>query len=694
VQANGGGNLIGVDVGGTFTDVVLVEDAVTSFKAFTVPGNEAQGVMDALAKAAEAHDRPLESLLAETRRFVHGTTVAANALLEKTGARTAFIATAGFRDTLVMRRMLRENMYDLHARVPENILRREWILEARERVDRDGHVLEPLTEEEIERLVGRVHELEVEAVGICLLFSFRNPKHERGLRDAIQRSLPQVYVVASSDIAPEIRDYERASTTALSAYLAPTVATYLLDLEARLGAAGLACELQIMRSNGGVCSVEEAVAQPVDMLLSGPAGGVVAAMNVDDEGREPDVISFDMGGTSCDLSVVRRGRATSSTYLPRHTRFEGWDVLVPFLDIHALGAGGGSIAWLDQANGLHVGPRSAGANPGPACYGRGGTTPTVADANLALGYLNPDYFLHTEVRLDSDAAMTALETIAGPLGYSTTELAAGIFTIVNHAMADGIRVVLADKGYDARDFTLLCFGGAGGIHAPALIDELGIRRLLVPLEAATLSALGMLYSDIRYDFVQTLARPLQRTELEEIVGALDRMREEATERLVHAAGAANGHRFEPLADMRYSGQTHELRIPLPDRIEGVDDVARAYESAYANAYGYVGERDLIQLVNLRLAATATTPKPAVASATLAAVDSGAGARKDSRDVFFTELADFAATEVYDGDALAPGSTLSGPAVVELPATTIVVRPGQRLSVDKHHNFVVEREGER
>ena len=245
-------------------------------------------------------------------------------------------------------------------------------------------------------------------MGICLLFSFRNPKHEQRLRDAIQRSLPQVYVVASSDIAPEIRDYERASTTALSAYLAPTVATYLLDLEARLGAAGLGCELQIMRSNGGVCSVEEAVAQPVDMLLSGPAGGVVAAMNVDDEGREPDVISFDMGGTSCDLSVVRRGRATSSTYLPRHTRFEGWDVLVPFLDIHALGAGGGSIAWLDQANGLHVGPARAGANPGPACYGRGGTTPTVADANLALGYLNPDYFLHTDVRLDADAATKAL----------------------------------------------------------------------------------------------------------------------------------------------------------------------------------------------------------------------------------------------------------------------------------------------
>lgn len=691
-KSNGTGYLIGVDVGGTFTDVVVVADQISSFKAFSVPGNEAQGVLDALEKAAAAFDTPLESLLSQTRRFVHGSTVAANALLEKKGAKTAFIATAGFRDTLVMRRMLRENMYDLHARIPENILRREWILEAPERIDRDGRVVEELTDADVEHLVERIRDLEVQAVGICLLFSFRNPQHERIIRDAIQEQLPSVYVVASCDVAPEIRDYERASTTALSAYLAPTVADYLLDLENRLQAAGLACDLQIMRSNGGVCSVEEAVAQPVDMLLSGPAGGVVAAMNIEANGGEGDVISFDMGGTSCDISVVSRGRATSSTYLPRHTRFEGWDVLAPFLDIHALGAGGGSIAWFDAANGLHVGPRSAGASPGPACYGRGGPEPTVTDADLSLGYLNPDYFLQDEIRLDVDAAERALATIAERLGYSVPQTAAGIFTIVNHAMADRIRVVLADSGHDARDFTLLCFGGAGGVHAPAFVGELGIRRLLIPSTASTLSALGLLLSDVRYDFVQTLLRPLHQTKMDEILSAFGRMRDDAQQRLVHAAGVGNGngHRFEQLADMRYAGQTHELRIALPDEIHDVADVGSAYESAYSTAYGYVGEPDLIQLVNLRVSATGTTAKPVFTAATLADADAE-HARKGERNAYFSELDAFTATPIYNGSALTPGNALSGPAIVELPMTTIVVRPRQRLSVDAFNGFVVEIE---
>jgi N-methylhydantoinase A len=691
-ESNGTGYLVGVDVGGTFTDVVVAAATISSHKAFSVPGNEAQGVLDGLAKAASAHGLELGALLARTRRFVYGSTVAANALLEKTGARTAFVATAGFRDTLVMRRMLRENMYDLHARIPENILRREWILEAHERVDRDGRVVEPLSEGDVERIVDRLREIEAEAVGICLLFSFRNPAHERALRDAIQEHLPPVYVVASSDVAPEIRDYERASTTALSAYLAPRVADHLLDLERRLEAAGLACELQIMRSNGGVCSVEEAVAQPVDMLLSGPAGGVVAAMNVGADGGEPDVISFDMGGTSCDISVVRGGRAASSTYLPRHTRFEGWDVLAPFLDIHALGAGGGSIAWLDQAGGLHVGPRSSGADPGPACYGRGGTEPTIADADLALGYLNPEHFLEDEVRLDPDAAERALATIAAPLGLGVPELASGVFAIVVHAMSDRIRVVLADHGYDAREFTLLCFGGAGGIHAPAIATELGIRRLIVPYEAATFSALGLLLSDVRYDLVETLLRPLHATRTEDILSSLGRMHGEAERRLARSAGVVDGHRLEDLADMRYAGQTHELRIRLPAEIHDVREVGSAYEDAYSTAYGYVGEPDLVQLVNLRVAATGTTAKPAFAREPLGG--SGAEhARTGGRPAFFSELGGFAETPVYDGAALAPGNALGGPAIVELPTTTIAVRPGQRLAMDAYRSFVVEPEEE-
>jgi N-methylhydantoinase A len=551
-------------------------------------------------------------------------------------------------------------------------------------------VVEPLTDGAVEVLVGRLRKLEVESVGICFLFSFRNATHERRIRDAIHAALPTVYVVASSDVAPEIRDYERASTTALSAYLAPTVAAYLLDLESRLHSARLGCDLQVMRSNGGVCSVEEAVAQPVDMLLSGPAGGVVASMHVREAGEAPNIISFDMGGTSCDISVVHEGRATSSTYLPRHTRFEGWDVLAPFLDIHALGAGGGSIAWLDQANGLHVGPRSAGADPGPACYGRGGATPTVTDANLALGYLNPEHFFDDEITLDVNAARAALEMVADPIGLSVAQAAAGVFTIVNHAMADRIRVVLADGGYDAREFTLLCFGGAGGLHAPALLGELGIARLLIPYEASTFSALGLLLSDVRYDFVHSLVKPLHGTDVAEIVGTLSQLRERAEQQLARAAGIAEEARVEQLADMRYTGQTHEIRISLPDRIHATADVGGAFEDAYATAYGYVGEPARIQLVNLRVAAAGTTTKPAFAAERLHG-ENAEHAGSDTRDAFFAETGRIETTPVYDGRQLAPGNALRGPAVVELPTTTIVVRPGQRLSMTEYRSFAVERE---
>jgi N-methylhydantoinase A len=679
----GTGYLIGIDVGGTFTDVVVADrrGGTSVHKAFTTPGDEADGVFAALEKAAAATALSLGGLLSDTHRLIHGSTVAANALIERKGARTAFVTTRGFRDTLVMRRMFRENMYDLRAPLPESIIAREAIFEVGGRLDRDGAETEPMPDADIDAVVAGLDALGAEAVGISLIFSFRNPDLERRLRDEIRRRLPEVYVAASSDIAPEIRDYERASTTLLCAYLGPKASIYLRALEQRLAASGLPCEVQIMRSDGGVCSVAEAIRRPTDLLLSGPAGGVVAAMASEELQEEPDLISFDMGGTSCDISIVREGRAVSSTYLPRHSRFEGWDVLTPFLDIHTLGAGGGSIAWSDRAGGLHVGPRSAGSSPGPACYGKGGAEPTVTDADLLLGYLNPDYFLGREFQLDRDAAEQALQRVGGPLGFTAEALAVGIFDIVNAAMADRTRTVLADRGDDPSDFTLLCYGGAGGIHAPAVMKELGIRRVVVPRDAAAFSAAGFLYSDEQRDFVHTVARGLIDADPTAVAAAFDAMRGAAA-----ADGLDDAWGQEYQAEMRYRGQTHDIRINLPDGRGDPEAIRTGFERSYEDIFGYLNDPSFILLMNLRLIATRESEKPVPASAS---ANGGGIAPVAERPAHFAELDGWVQTPVYDGLHLGHGHGCTGPAIVELPATTIVVRPGQRLATDPYGNFVID-----
>jgi N-methylhydantoinase A len=438
-----------------------------------------------------------------------------------------------------------------------------------------------------------------------------------------------------------------------------------------------------MRSDGGVGSVAEAIRRPTDLLLSGPAGGVVAAMSSEELRAEPDLISFDMGGTSCDISAVREGRAVSSTYLPRHSRFEGWDVLTPFLDIHALGAGGGSIVWSDRGGGLHVGPRSAGSSPGPACYGNGGTEATVTDADLVLGYLNPDYFLGRELALDRDAAERALRTVGDPLGLEPEALAEGVYSITNAAMADRTRVILADRGDDPREFTLLCFGGAGGIHAGAVMRELGIRRAIVPRDAAAYSAVGFLHSDEQRDFVHTIARGLSTASSDDIAAAFGSLQAAAR------AKDSNGDwRFEYQAEMRYQGQTHDIRVNLRDGSGDRDAIRGHFESAYAEIFGYLNDASLIQLMNLRLIATRETEKPSPVQARAAGSGNGLHPTGE-RSAYFSELAGFVPTPIYDGLAFGHGSACSGPAVVELPATTIVVRPGMALATDGYGSFVID-----
>jgi N-methylhydantoinase A len=447
-----------------------------------------------------------------------------------------------------------------------------------------------------------------------------------------------------------------------------------------------------MRSNGGVCTIDEAIAQPVDMLLSGPAGGVVGAMKMVGLGENRDLLTFDLGGTSCDLSVVRKGEAVSSTFLPRHTRFEGWDVLRPFLDIHALGAGGGSIAWVDGAGGLHVGPRSAGAVPGPACYGNGGEEATVSDADLLLGYLNPDYFLGSELKLDRDAAERALATVGARCGLDTIDVAAGVFEIVNASMADRIRVVLADTGADPREFTLLCFGGAGGVHAPAIMADLGLRRVVIPRLASTFSAYGLLLSDVRQDLVRTLAKPLASAEDGELHALFEEMETNAAAWLesMPSGVSSPSATYSHSADLRYTGQSHEMRVAVGGSRATATSIARQFESSYSALYGYINDPALIELVNVRVVASAATRKPSEAATVVRSTGDEQGpTEKGIRDAYFSEPRQWLSAAVYDGNSLRAGHEASGPAILELPSTTIVVRPGQRWRVDADDNIVID-----
>ena len=476
--------IVGIDVGGTFTDLLLM-DRSGRLTVDKVPSNHSEieaGVLDVLDKTHQALgiNTPLVTNLT---RLVHGSTIAANAFLERKGANMAFITTKGTRDSLVMRRMYREDMYDTRSGEPAPLVARDNILEVDERLDHHGDIISPLSERDVLHAIKHIKKNNIDSVGICYLFSFKNPEHEFKTRDMILEHLPDIAVCTSFDVCPEIRDFERASTTHLNAYLAPPVKRYLNKLDQALERASVSTKLQVMHSYGGVTDAQEASEKPVNLLLSGPAGGVIGSAYLGKIIGHPNVISFDMGGTSCDISLIRNatpGLSTPINATSTHCKFEGWDVLIPFIDIHTIGAGGGSIAWIDKGGMVHVGPESAGSTPGPACFSKGGTNATVTDANVVLGFIDPDYYLGGQIPLDADKARKAIDQLAGELNISQTQAADGIFQISNTNMLNGIRVVSVEKGNDPRDFSLLSFGGAGACHATALIERLEIDRVIIP----------------------------------------------------------------------------------------------------------------------------------------------------------------------------------------------------------------------
>jgi N-methylhydantoinase A/oxoprolinase/acetone carboxylase beta subunit len=648
--------LLGVDVGGTFTDAVLLDDgAVHTAKVPTTPGEESDGVMaaiDAVLAAAEATADDIDG-------FAHGMTVGTNALLEERGARTALIATRGFADLLEIARQDRPSLYHLCAPKPTPLTAAELKLEAAERTGPEG-IVEPLADGEPERLAAALEEGGAESVAICLLFSYLDPTHERRLAEFLRERLPDLHVSASHEVLPRFREYERASTTAIDAYLSPLLGRYLGRLTDATAAAGLPAP-QVMLSSGGVAPAEEAARAGAWSVLSGPAGGAVGAGLLARLSGDGNALGFDMGGTSCDVCVVEDGavRRTDARTIA------GRPIQLPTVDVHTVGAGGGSIGWRDPGGALRVGPRSAGAVPGPACYGRGGTEPTVTDANLLLGNLAADSTLAGGVALDAAAAERAVGALAEELGLDPLDTAAGIVRVADQEMVRALRVVTVERGVDPRRFALLPFGGAGPMHAAAIAEELGTRRLLCPRAGGVLSAFGLCASDRRRDTARTVMLAGDDLTAARIAAAVGALRE--------AAGAGlDGARAEVVYGMRYAGQAFELPVRGDPEPDPADLVAR-FEVAHEDRYGHRDPDGEVVLVDIRLALVIDGPEPRPAAASSGSVEEA------SRPVRFAD--EWIDTPILRGEPEA-GRTATGPVIFELPEATLVLPPNWSAEVDE------------
>jgi N-methylhydantoinase A len=650
------GARLGVDVGGTFTDLVaLVDGRLVTGKVPSTPRDQSEGVMNSLEAAG----------VEEAEAFAHGMTVATNALLERRGARTGLVTTAGFRDVIEIGRQDRPALYALAERRPEPLVPRELRFCVRERMGPDGEI-EALDDDSVREAIDALREAEVEAVAVCLLFAFLHPEHERAAGEAIREALPDVHVSLSCEVLPEFREYERFSTTVADAYLGPRLRSYLEQLGSRASDAGVP-EPLVMQSSGGVIELEAAAANAAACVLSGPAGGVVGAAHVARAGGFEDVLTFDMGGTSTDVAPVVGGEPQTST----ESVVAGVPIKLPMVDVHTVSAGGGSIAWADAGGALRVGPRSAGAVPGPAAYGKGGEEPTVTDANLLCGLLADGAELGGEVTLDSSAAEKALEALGDELGLDALETALGVIRVANAEMGRALRVISVERGLDPRDFALVAFGGAGGMHACALAEELGMTRVLMPRAGGVLSALGLAMSDVRRDYVRPLLCSLD--ELERLDEPFAEMEKAAREDL-------EDPELRRLADLRYRRQSFELTVDAGDP----DELAERFHAAHDQRYGYRMDDEPVEVVNARVIATVPVDRPEL-SEDEASGEADAGTRKVNFD------GDWVEAKVFDRADMGCGSRVEGPAIVEFAEATCAVRPGWSGAVDEVGTLVLEHE---
>jgi N-methylhydantoinase A len=686
---------LGIDVGGTFTDLVVVDEATGALrvgKVLTTPKDPAHGVETGMVALLD------EAGVAATdiQAVVHGTTLATNALIERKGARTALVTTEGFRDSVEIRHEGRYDMYDLFIDPPSPLVPRRLRREVSERLLADGRVLRPLDEEGARRVIRELIAEGVEAIAICLLHAYVNPVHERRLAELIREIAPDRPVSCSSEVVPEIREYERASTTSANVYVAPLLGRYLEDLERRLAELGVPGQLYIMQSSGGIALPPTARRLPIRLVGLGPAGGALAAALAARHRGERRMLSFDMGGTTAKACVIDDGaplvaREFEVARADRFKKGSGLPVRVPVIEMIEIGAGGGSIARVDRLGLLKVGPDSAGADPGPACYNLGGRLPTVTDADLLLGYLDAEFFLGGRMPLDREAARRAIdEHVAGPLGLDVMSAARGIHRVVNENMAAAARIHGIERGKDLRSYPLFAFGGAGPVHCWQMARILKVPRILLPFGAGAMSAYGLLAAPLTFDFVRTLRQRLDEADWVLINRRLEEMETEGRTLLTRAGVAAADIRVSRLAEMRYLGQGHEVEAGIPAGSLGSHNlgaISASFERAYQTLYHRLPQGMPIEALNWRV--TVAGPAPTMPPIRAGGTSSSGASVKGRRQAYFEEAAGFVEVPVYDRYALGPGVVFGGPAIVEERESTAVIGPGARCVVDEGLALIVE-----
>ncbi len=676
------GKRLAIDVGGTFIDMVLLDEAtgiVTTEKEPSVIGAGTDNIFRGVERLGVNVD--------DLEMIIHGSTVVINTILQERGAKIGVITTQGFRDVLQLGRGSRPEVYNLLYKPQKPLVLRHLRFDVPERMGHKGDIVTPLDEAATLEAIKKLQARGVEGIAVCFLHAYSNPIHEQRVRDLINQVYPEAYVSISSDITGEWREFERTSTVAMNAYVMPRMSAYVGDLEDRLTEADFAGVLNIIQSTGGMVAAEEARRLPIRTLESGPAGGIMGAVALGEKIGQANLIASDVGGTSFDVGIILDGKPSekSQTYVNKRP------VLQPTIDIISVGAGGGSIAWIDESGAFRVGPMSAEADPGPVCYGKGGTEPTVTDAHLVLGRINPDNFLGHRMAMDVEGAKNAIrEKIAEPLGLTLEEAAQGITRLADVSMINAIRHVTVERGLDPRDFALLCYGGGGGLFAAPLADELQIKQAIIPINPAVFSAWGILNSDYREDAVLTSVEDMADMTVESLLARFAELSQTCLDKMIKNGLPVEGATLDRFADIRYDGQEHTVTVPLPSdealQEKGLQILIDRFDECHERAYAHASPGAPTQLVNIRVTATVEASKPTFVEVPAGSGD-GSAAQKETRPVYFEETG-YVECAIYDRAKLGAGDSLDGPAIIEEWNSTIIMQPDHHLEVDKYGNLII------